>query len=149
MAENTREQKKAFAKTLFLTEKGITQKEVAKRSGATEATVSKWCREGKWEELRTAMQGSREEHLAWLNAQLAALRGAVEKRGEGKGYVTSREADTVAKIAGAIHKIEGGSSLSMKVEIGKLFLVWLRANDPGKALEFLPLYDMFIKDSME
>ena len=101
------------------------------------------------EELRTAMQGSREEHLAWLNAQLAALRGAVEKRGEGKGYVTSREADTVAKIAGAIHKIEGGSSLSMKVEIGKLFLVWLRANDPGKALEFLPLYDMFIKDSME
>lgn len=147
MESQTRQQKKDFAKTLYLSEKGITQKEIAVRVGVTEATVSKWAKEGEWGRLKTSIVGGREDMLGWLHAQLNALRDAVEAR-EDNNYVTSKEADTITKLTNAIKKLETETNITHMVEVAQKFLVWLRENEPDKAVEFLGLFDAFIKDNM-
>lgn len=147
MEKQTRQQRKDFAKTLYLSEREITQKEIAARVGVTEATVSKWVREEQWERLKTSVVGGREELLGWLHAQLNAIREAVSGREE-NNFVSSREADTITKLTNAIKKLETETNIAHKVEVAQQFLVWLRANDSEKAMEFLPLFDAFIKESL-
>ncbi|WP_297628706.1 YfeC-like transcriptional regulator [uncultured Rikenella sp.] len=147
MEKQTRQQRKDFAKTLYLSEREITQKEIAARVGVTEATVSKWVREEEWERLKTSVVGGREELLGWLHAQLNAIREAVSGREE-NNFVSSREADTITKLTNAIKKLETETNIAHKVEVAQQFLVWLRANDSEKAMEFLPLFDAFIKESL-
>lgn len=147
MEKQTRQQRKDFAKTLYLSEREITQKEIAARVGVTEATVSKWVREEQWERLKTSVVGGREELLGWLHAQLNAIREAVSGRKK-NNFVSSREADTITKLTNAIKKLETETNIAHKVEVAQQFLVWLRANDPEKAMEFLPLFDAFIKESL-
>lgn len=148
MENQTRQQRKDFARTLYLSEKEITQKEIAARVGVTEATVSKWVREEQWERLKTSVVGGREELLGWLHAQLNAIREAVSSREE-NNFVSSKEADTITKLTNAIKKLETETNIAHKVEVAQQFLVWLRANDSEKAMEFLPLFDAFIKESMQ
>lgn len=147
MAEQTRQQKKDFAKTLYLSEKGITQKEIAARVGVTEATVSKWVRDEQWERFKTSIIGNKESQLAWLYDQINAIQEEVETR-EGNNYVNSKEADTITKLTNAIKKLETETNVAQLVEASKQFLVWLRGADPDKAIEFLPLFDAFIKDTL-
>ncbi len=148
MENQTRQQRKDFARTLYLSEREITQKEIAARVGVTEATVSKWVREERWEQLKTSLVGGREELLGWLHAQLNAIREAVSLREE-NNFVSSKEADTITKLTNAIKKLETETNIAHKVEVAQQFLVWLRANDSEKAMEFLPLFDAFIKESMQ
>ena len=148
MENQTRQQRKDFARTLYLSEREITQKEIASRVGVTEATVSKWVREERWEQLKTSLVGGREELLGWLHAQLNAIREAVSLREE-NNFVSSKEADTITKLTNAIKKLETETNIAHKVEVAQQFLVWLRANDSEKAMEFLPLFDAFIKESMQ
>ncbi|MCH5305340.1 MAG: putative DNA-binding transcriptional regulator [Rikenella sp.] len=147
MENQTRQQRKDFAKTLYLSEKGITQKEIAARVGVTEATVSKWVREEQWDRLKTSVVGGREELLSWLHTQLNAIREAVSSRQE-NNYVSSKEADTITKLTNAIKKLETETNITHKVEVGRQFLTWLRETDPDRAVEFLPLYDAFIKEAL-
>lgn len=147
MEKQTRQQRKDFAKTLYLSEREITQKEIAARVGVTEATVSNGVREEEWERLKTSVVGGREELLGWLHAQLNAIREAVSGREE-NNFVSSREADTITKLTNAIKKLETETNIAHKVEVAQQFLVWLRANDSEKAMEFLPLFDAFIKESL-
>ena len=50
MANLTNQQKKDWAKTLYLRE-NLTQQEIADRVGVSRVSVSNWIRTGKWEEL--------------------------------------------------------------------------------------------------
>lgn len=148
MAPLNRQQQKEYAKHLFLNEKNITRKEIAQRVGSTEQTVGKWAVEGKWEELRKSTLTSKEELMAWMYDQIAGIRVAIDKREPEKQLATANEADAINKLAAAIKKLETETGITQKVEVGKQFLVWLRAADAELALRFLPLYDAFIKDSM-
>lgn len=62
--------------------------------------------------------------------------------------LTSREADTITKLTNSIKKLETETNVSDIVEVGKRFLVFLRQIDPDKALEYMPLYDAFVKECM-
>jgi transcriptional regulator with XRE-family HTH domain len=160
MAGLNRHQQKDLAKHLFLTEKNITRKEIAGRVGSTEQTIGKWANEGKWEELRKSTLTSKEELMAWMYDQIAGIREAIDKNEvitviagkivtkPEKRYATAKEADAINKLAAAIKKLETEAGIAQKVEVGKQFLVWLRSANPDLAMQFLPLYDAFIKDSM-
>ncbi len=151
MEELTRKQKKDFAKMVYLSEKGITQKEVAARVGTTEGTVSKWATEGKWAVLRTSLLGTKEATLAWLYNQLIERRAKVEERKEEEGGPVASKGDLAAikDLTASIRALETETNISQKVEVGKQFLVFLRQFDAQKALEYLPLYDAFIKEAMQ
>lgn len=148
MQKLTSKQKKDFARNLYLNEKGITQKEIAARTEVTEATVCRWIQTQGWAAQRRSLLITRDVQLSMMYDQLDAMNTAINDREPGKQFPNSREADAALKLTSAIKKLETDTGISQKVEVCKTLLVWLRAADPQKAMEFLPLCDAFIKDSI-
>jgi DNA-binding XRE family transcriptional regulator len=145
MAQLTSKQKKEWAKTVYLNEH-LTQKEIAEKVGVSAKTMYKWIASEKWETLKTSLTITREEQLANLYRQVAAINDSIAKREEGKRYADSREADIINKLATAINKMETETGLADVISVCKKILTWLRPVDPGKAKEVSYLLDSFIKD---
>lgn len=146
MKELTREQKKDYAKTLFLSETGITQKEVASRAGVTEATVSRWVRDEKWEAMRVSLLTTKEEQLTLMYRQIAELNAAIAAKEEGKRYAAGREADTLIKLAAAISKLETETNIGDKIATGREFLLHVRrGGDVDIAKQIATLFNSYIK----
>nr|DAE14589.1 MAG TPA: Protein of unknown function (DUF1804) [virus sp. ct87y24] len=59
MTAKEREEKKDFARLLYL--QGEEQKIISQRIGVSETTISKWVKEGGWQELRAAQNITRPE----------------------------------------------------------------------------------------
>ena len=78
----------------------LTQAEVAERVGVSKQTLCKWVKTEKWEELKTSVSLTREEQLANLYRQVAEINKAIAGREEGERFATSKEADTINKLAG-------------------------------------------------
>lgn len=146
MAELTATQKKDFARTLYMKE-SLTQQEIAERVGTTRQTLSRWIREGEWEGLKASLTLTREQQIAALHRQIAAINEAVTLREDGQRILTAAEADTIAKIAGAIKKLETEIGLADIISVGMRFLDYLRPLHPDKAREFTGLWDGFIKEN--
>ncbi len=141
-------QKKNFAKIIYLTEEGVTQRELAERVGVTEATMSKWVNTEGWPLLRKSIVESNDNNLAFIHSQIAALRNSITERGEegDAGLITGKEAETLAKLTGIAKRMETSVGIAQIVSVGKKFVVWLRVNAKERASEFLTLYDAFVKE---
>lgn len=127
MAELTKEQKRDYAKTLYLTERGITQKEIAERVGVTEATVSRWVRTLGWETMRTSLLTTKDEQLVLLYQLLSEINTSISERESGQRFASSKEADSILKLATAIGKLETETNIGAKMATGREFLTYLRA----------------------
>jgi len=148
MAELTNKQKKDYAKSLYLGNLTITQKEIASRVGTSEKTLSGWINREAWDKLRVSLLTTRETQLSNLYAQLSAINTEIAGREEGKRYPTNKEADVISKITSSIQKLEMDLSIGDIVNVSKRMLDWLRAADLEKAKEMSGLFDAFIKDSI-
>lgn len=82
----------------------LTQAEVAERVGVSKQTLCKWVKTEKWEELKASVSLTREEQLANLYRQVAEINKAIARRDEGERFATSKEADTINKLAAAIER---------------------------------------------
>ncbi len=140
--------KKDIAKDLYL-KGGCTQEEIAAKVGTTRQTVSRWAREGKWEELRASFTISTENILAGMIRQVSEIQNQANARKEGERSFTSKEADTVVKITSAIKKLQNDAGITDIVNVGIKFTNWLRGIDIEKAKEYNELWDLFIKDQMK
>ena len=140
--------KKDIVKSLFLNG-NFTQEEIADKVGTTRQTVSRWIKEGGWEELKASITITPAQILAGLNRQIIEINNNINERVEGQRYATVAEADTLAKLASAIKKIEQDVGISDIVDVGIRFTNWLRPLDLEKAKEFNELLDAFIKDQMK
>jgi transcriptional regulator with XRE-family HTH domain len=146
MTRKEREQIKELAKLLFIHET-LSQKEVAKRMGVSEQTISKWSQAEHWDQMRVSIMITREEQLRNLYRQLSEINKAIAER-EGQKYATSTEADTISKLATAIQKMETDVGIAEIVSVSKRFLTWIRKTDLVKAQEMIPYFDAFIKDNL-
>lgn len=140
--------KKDIAKDLYL-KGGCTQEEIAAKVGTTRQTVSRWAREGKWEELRASFTISTENILAGMIRQISEIQNQANARKEGERSFTSKEADTVVKITSAIKKLQNDAGITDIVNVGIKFTNWLRGIDIEKAKEYNELWDLFIKDQLK
>lgn len=140
--------KKDIAKDLYL-KGGCTQEEIAAKVGTTRQTVSRWAREGKWEELRASFTISTENILAGMIRQVSEIQNQANARKEGERSFTSKEADTVVKITSAIKKLQNDAGITDIVNVGIRFTNWLRGIDIEKAKEYNELWDLFIKDQLK
>lgn len=140
--------KKDIAKDLYL-KGGCTQEEIAAKVGTTRQTVSRWAREGKWEELRASFTISTENILAGMIRQVSEIQNLANARKEGERSFTSKEADTVVKITSAIKKLQNDAGITDIVNVGIKFTNWLRGIDIEKAKEYNELWDLFIKDQLK
>lgn len=144
MAELSQQQKKDYAKSLFLHE-NLTQQEIADRVGVTRRSITRWKEDGKWDDLKVSITITKEEQLKNLYNQLKAINEEIAGRKE-KRFATSAEADIITKLANAIEKMEGDIGVSDMISASKKFLTWIRKSDLAKAQELTPLFDAFIKD---
>lgn len=140
--------KKDIAKDLYL-KGGYTQEEIAAKVGTTRQTVSRWAREGKWEELRASFTISTENILAGMIRQVSEIQNQANARKEGERFFTPKEADTVVKITSAIKKLQNDAGITDIVNVGIKFTNWLRGIDIEKAKEYNELWDLFIKDQLK
>jgi len=139
-------QKLEWAKLLF-TAQNLSQVEIAEKTGVSKVTINKWVKKYKWEEEKVSLTVTREQQLQRLYLQIAAINEAISERDQ--KWPTSKEADTINKIASAIDKMERESSLADIISVSKRFLNWLRPLDLDKAKALSSLFDAFIKDNLK
>lgn len=144
MAELTNQQKKEWAKTLYLKE-NLTQQEIAERVGVSRVSVSNWVRAGKWEEQRTALTLTREEQVRALYRQVAEINRAIAARPEGQRFASSQEADVIGKLSKSIKQMETEVGIADIISVSTKFIEFLRPIDLEKAKEVTRLMDAFIK----
>ena len=144
MAELTNQQKKDWAKTLYLRE-NLTQQEIADRVGVSRVSVSNWIRTGKWEEQRTALTLTREEQVRSLYRQVAAINKAIEERPEGERFANTTEADIIGKLSKSIKQMETEVGIADVISVLTKFIEFLRPVDLEKAKDVTRLADAFIK----
>jgi len=137
--------KKGIAQSLFLNG-AFTQEEIAAKVGTTRQTVSRWVREGAWEELKASRTITTEQLIAQYKRQLAEINKRIEARQPGNRFPTAEEADAIVKTAGAVKKLEQDIGVSDCVSVGMRFLAWLRPVDAAAAATFNDYFDAFIKD---
>lgn len=143
----TNTQKKDWAKMLY-TKENLTQSEIAERVGVSRVTVNKWINTENWEQLKTSLTITREEQLKNLYRQLAELNKAINERPQGERFPNTTEADTIAKIANAIKKMETEVGVSDIISVFSDFLKWLRTIDPQKAKEYSSVMNEFVKSKI-
>lgn len=140
--------KKDIAKSLYLNG-SFTQEEIAAKVGTTRQTVSRWVKEGGWEELKASFTITPTQILAGLNRQIVEINNNINEREEGKRFATVSEADTLAKLASAIKKIESDAGIADIVDVAIRFTNWLRPLDLEMAKKFNELLDAFLKEQMK
>lgn len=137
--------RKGIAKSLYL-DGNYTQEEIADKVGTTRQTVSRWIKDGNWESIKASMAITPAQIIAQWNRQIIEVNNAIAGRGEGRRYATPAEADALAKLAGAINKLQNDVGVSDCVSVAMRFLSWLRPLDIEAAKQFNNLFDAFIKD---
>lgn len=147
MASITNDKKKALAKDIYTLGR-FTFEEVAEKVGSTRQTISKWCKEGQWDELKAGMTVSREQILQGMYAQVHEINKSIQANEEGARYATPAQADTLAKLSAAIRKMENDTGISDLVSAGIRFSEWLRPVNMEKAREFVQLWDAFLKEQL-
>lgn len=148
MANLTLEQKKDYARQLYLNDSSITQAEIAEKVGISRVTLCKWVKDGKWQELQMSLLVGKEEQLARLYKQLRLLNDAIENK-ENQKFATSKEADAILKLTVAIKNLETEINIAEKMATGKEFLSFVRKTagfDTSK--EVAKLFDSFIKSCL-
>ena len=144
------QQKKDYARHLYLNEQGITQKEVAERVGVSKNTITRWVREGQWDELRTSLLTGRDVALRRLYAHLKEMTDELDAREPGERYLSNRDVDVITKLTAAIRNLEVEANIADKIEVGKDFLTFARrANaDTPTIMAIGQLFDAYIKSCL-
>lgn len=137
--------RKGIAKSLYL-DGNYTQEEIADKVGTTRQTVNRWIKDGNWESIKASVAITPAQIIAQWNRQIIEVNNAIAGRGEGRRYATPAEADALAKLAGAINKLQNDVGVSDCVSVAMRFLSWLRPLDIEAAKQFNNLFDAFIKD---
>ncbi len=147
MAELTTKQKRSWAQTLYLKE-NLTQQEIADRVGVSRVTMSKWVRDGKWEEHKAGLTITREQQIANLYRQVAEINRTIESRPDGERFATPAEADTLVKLSSAIRKMETDAGIADTISVLTQFINFVRPADLEKAKDITRLADAFIRSRL-
>lgn len=148
MGDLSNKQKKEYALVLY-TNQGLTQKEIAVKVGATEATISKWKEQGKWDNLKANLSVTKAQQLQDVYAQINELNTTIRSRKVGERFATSAESDTLSKLSATARNLETETSLAETINVFVGFTDWLRRVDIEKTKEWVQLQDSYIKSRMK
>ena len=143
------QQKKDWAKTLYLRENMTVQKELAARVGVNPNTIGRWIQDEGWEKLRSNVLMTREEQLQNLLTELEELNNFIKSKKDGLRFADSKEADVRRKLIKDIKDLETKASIAEIIETAKRFIRWVSAFDIDKGKEISGLFDSFIKENLK
>lgn len=142
----TKVQAKEFAKTLYVSE-NLHQKVIAERVGVTEKTLSKWINDGGWKNLKRSLITTKQNQISLLYDQLEHLNNEIANR-ENK-VATSREADVIIKLTGAIQKLETETGVGETVEVSKKIIELIQSDDLALAKRVTNYCDILIQSMIK
>lgn len=144
--ELTNQQKKDWARVIFLQE-NMTIQEIAAKVGISRVTLGKWAKEGNWEMYKVALTTTREEQIRNTYLQLAEINKSIADRKENK-FPTPAEADTIKKLTAAINDMEKDFGIDIIIGVTKKLLAWMKKRNPEKADEMSYIIDEFIQEKL-
>ena len=139
------QQKKEYAQMLYVTQGVTVQKELAKRVIVTEKTIGNWLADGVWKKLRESTVLTREALLIDLHAQWSELNNSIKKKKAGERYPSSSEADILSKIKNAIMELDKEVDVTGAMNVGKVYINFVRRAQPTLVHDSLQLFDAFLK----
>jgi len=139
------EQKKDWAKMLYVKENVTVFKTIAERVGVQPRTISKWVESENWEKLRKNTVLTRSEQLSKLLSQLEEFNAYIETKPQGMRFAESKEADARRKLIADIKALESEASISETVSVCSNIVDWLSELDFDRAKEISDLFDDYIK----
>lgn len=113
----TNKDKKELACKLFVSGAITSQGELARRIGVREATVSKWKKDGGWEDMKKSLLVTREEELKNLMDQLVEVNHRIKSKPEGSRYPDTKEADIQTKLTASIRKLTVETSIAEIIDV--------------------------------
>ena len=103
-------------------------------------------KDGGWEEMKASLTITPDQIISQIHRQIMEINNRIGEREPGRRFATPQEADALAKLAGAVKKLETDIGVPDCVSVAMRFLAWLRPLDTGAARQFGNLFDAFIKD---
>lgn len=94
------------------------------------------------------MTVSREHLLKGMYSQVEEINRCIRQNDPGTRYATPAQADTLSKLSAAIKKLEMDTGISDLVSEGIRFAEWLRPVNMEKAIDFVNLWDAFLKEQL-
>lgn len=149
MADLTNKQKKDWAKLLYL-KSNLNQKEIAATVDVTEKTLSSWVNNEKdnWERLKSSYVITREQELRRIYNQISELNTYIEQRDPGQRFASSKESDTLAKLAVSAKSLEADTSISEIISVFSEFIEFVREIDNDMSKKIIDYQDAFIKHKL-
>ena len=147
MNELTNSQKKEWAEMLFVKE-NLTQKEIARRIGVSEQTITKWVNTESWEKSKFTNRVIRVQNIQSLQRQLVELNETIEAREKGKRFASSKEMDAIIKLTKAIEILEDDVTVREIIAVFMEYFDWLRAVELDEAKRQMPYHDQFVKSQI-
>ncbi|WP_164126104.1 DDE transposase family protein [Sphingobacterium luzhongxinii] len=135
-------QKKEYAKTLYVSENSH-QKAIAERVGVTEKTIGKWINEGGWKNLKRSLITTKQNQISLLYDQLEHMNCMIADRDV--KVATSKEADVIIKLTGAIQKLETETGVGETVEVSKKIISLIQQEDLELAKRVTTYCDVLIQ----
>ncbi len=140
-------QKKELAKLLYLTERSITQQELADRTGVSRRSIGKWIKE--WENLKLNLLQTREERINSTLMQLDELDNTIQEKPEGMRFPNKEESLIRRKLTEDLAALEQDASIRDIYNVSRRILDWIRPRDLDKAKELSNYFDAYIKEQMQ
>ena len=140
-------QKKELAKLLYLTERSITQQELADRTGVSRRSIGKWIKE--WENLKLNLLQTREERINSTLMQLDELYNTIQEKPEGMRFPNKEESLIRRKLTEDLAALEQDASIRDIYNVSRRILDWIRPRDLDKAKELSNYFDAYIKEQMQ
>lgn len=152
MAKDTsklsREQQKELARLKF-TREGKTFVEISEEIGVSRQTLSRWAKDGRWEEFKTAISLTNEERLRSAYQQLTEFDRMIEARPEGKRFpADNRESNIRKMLVSDIRDLQTEVGVQDVVSVFSGLISWLRKSDLEETKRLTPILDEYIKSKL-
>lgn len=138
----TKKKEQDYARVLY-TQERLTFVEIAERTGVSAKTISKWCNDLGWDNIRKSLLITKQTQIAMLYNQLEWMNTEISTRDY--KVATSKEADALRKITASIKSLEVETSMGEIIEVGRLFIDFTKDVDFHKAKDITTLFDQFIQ----
>lgn len=122
------------AETMF-TEHGSTCTEISETLGITEATLSKWRNQMRWDTMREEILSSPDKIRKILREELQWI---------AQGKKSRVDTDALSKVSKTLQYFDGKVALSVVIAVLKELDNYMAEIDPAKAVEFTEYHKIFI-----
>jgi DNA-binding XRE family transcriptional regulator len=147
MTKESQQKLREWAQHLYI-HQSKNQTEIAAIVGVTDATISNWCKEGAWKEMRQSVLTTRDAQLRRLYAQLDELNCEIIARAKGQRFANEKEAKVIMSLSTAIKSLETELSISDYMDTFKDYNDWLRGFDLSEAQRQIVFHNQFINSKL-